>query len=234
MDATRVPDADDTSPGLLSSAVGDRCSNCNAPLASDQRYCVNCGTRRGKPRFTLDSSTARTAPAKAAAPPPRKRRQPTTAMTVIGFIGVLLLAMGVGVLIGHTGNNTTTTQAASTKPIVVNVGGGGVAAGTGAVAAASTAASTHKSSKTKASTSKSSGGSAKNGAKTVSGNNANGNGAAAAKHIDKKTAAAASNAAAKALGSGPVSNPTVQPGQAATGPGTSGGKFTGTFFSGGQ
>jgi hypothetical protein len=227
MDVTRAPDAGDETPGLLSSAVGDRCSSCGAPLASDQRYCVNCGTRRGKPRFTVDPGVtgATTRQAAAAMPPKKRGRQPTSSMMVIGFIGVLLLAMGVGVLIGHNGNSNPTQVAGNQKPLVVTVGGGGAVAAT----PTTSATTTHTSSGSSGGKGK-----AKNGARNVAGNNANGNGAAAAKHIDKKTADAAASAAAKALGSGPVSNPTVQPGQAASGPGTENGKFTGHFFPGGQ
>ncbi len=31
-------------------AEGDRCSLCRAPLAIDQRYCLQCGQRRGGKR----------------------------------------------------------------------------------------------------------------------------------------------------------------------------------------
>ena len=29
---------------------GEPCRACGAPLAADQRYCLNCGQRRGEPR----------------------------------------------------------------------------------------------------------------------------------------------------------------------------------------
>ncbi|MFZ0388585.1 MAG: zinc-ribbon domain-containing protein, partial [Solirubrobacteraceae bacterium] len=36
---------------LVAGTMGDRCVNCGAPLSSDQRYCINCGERRGAARF---------------------------------------------------------------------------------------------------------------------------------------------------------------------------------------
>src|ERR1700743_1398390 len=43
---------------LVAGTVGDRCVNCGAPLSSDQRYCINCGERRGAARFSLPATAA--------------------------------------------------------------------------------------------------------------------------------------------------------------------------------
>ena len=32
-------------------AGGDQCPNCGASMAPDQRYCLECGHRRGDPRL---------------------------------------------------------------------------------------------------------------------------------------------------------------------------------------
>lgn len=108
---------------LVSGTVGDRCVGCGAPLSSDQRYCVNCGERRGAPRFTLPTAVAE----EPAAAPPRRRepRGPrvSSAATLVAGVGTLLLAMGVGVLIGHTTSNATRTAAAAPTQ-VIRVGGG--------------------------------------------------------------------------------------------------------------
>jgi hypothetical protein len=127
MDSTRATDEDAATGELLTAAVGDRCTNCQAPFASDQHYCVNCGERRGKARFAL-AAMANPAPAPAAAPARAPRRPRASAgFTLIAGVGTLLLAMGVGVLIGRNGN--TSTQRASTPPVqVVSVNGGGTAA----------------------------------------------------------------------------------------------------------
>jgi hypothetical protein len=210
MEAMRAPDPEDvdTNRDLLSSAVGDRCSNCQAPLASDQRYCVNCGQRRGKARFAFDTSVAPTAATGETAQRParRKPRAPAGA-TLVAAVATLLLAMGVGVLIGHD-SNTRTQSVAASPPVHVTVGGGG--AGT---AAAANTGDGSRASKSKHKSSKSSSSSA-----------------AAAKSVSKATAAKAAAAASKVLGSSAPKNPTVQPGQAATGAGTQNGKFTGHFF----
>jgi hypothetical protein len=94
---------------LLAAPVGDRCSVCNALLAEDQRYCVNCGERRGKPRFSLTDSRASAARA-AAAGPAGPRFRSSASMTLVAGIATLLLAMGVGVLIGRSGNSPSQKQ----------------------------------------------------------------------------------------------------------------------------
>lgn len=109
----------------LTTAAGDHCAACGAPLASDQRYCVSCGERRGKPRFTLAEQATTETTTSTTGPPPRKSRKPraSASFTLIAGIATLLLAMGVGVLIGH--NSAGTQKAASNQPLNVNVNGGG-------------------------------------------------------------------------------------------------------------
>ncbi|HZE06275.1 MAG TPA: hypothetical protein VE127_13680, partial [Solirubrobacteraceae bacterium] len=90
---------------LLVGSVGNGCANCGVPLASDQRYCVQCGERRGKSRFAVtgaDRTTSPPAPAPVAvvAPDPPRRRAPYGA-TLIAGVATLLLALGVGVEIGQ-------------------------------------------------------------------------------------------------------------------------------------
>jgi hypothetical protein len=193
---------------LLSGAVGDRCANCQQPLASDQRYCVNCGARRGKPRFSFDSLAAQSAPPKEPDKPHRARVPAAT--TLVAGVATLLLAMGVGVLIGH--NSSSTPQKAAATPQVITVGGTGAATGASNAAAGSATArlkATGKVHKVKQ----------------------------VVVHLTAQTKAKASAAAAKVFGnsgSNLVSNPTQQVGGACSGgAGCQGGKFTGNFFSGG-
>jgi hypothetical protein len=138
---------------IHSSAVqsGERCPSCGAPLAADQRYCLECGQRRGDPRLPfMDAVVLMDAvkrPKQATAPPPKKKRtgiSPNAAL--IAGIGVLLLALGVGVLIGRSGNHGT-TSAAPAAPIVIHGGGeegttasskGGATTGGGAASKAKT------------------------------------------------------------------------------------------------
>lgn len=111
---------------LIAPAVGDRCVTCQAPLVSDQRYCLNCGERRGTARFSFESLAAPPPPP----PPPPVRRTPraSAGATLVTGVATLLLAMGVGVLIGHSGNNSNARPAAAAPPQVITVGGGGSAA----------------------------------------------------------------------------------------------------------
>jgi hypothetical protein len=128
--------------------------------------------------------------------------------TLVAGVATLLLAMGVGVLIGHSGNSAS-NQRASTPPVqVVKVTGGG----DGAVAAAtpSTPAATQTKAKAKAK--------AKVNAKAKAK-------AAVASHK-------ASAAASKVLGTSAAKlpPPTVTVGAAGHGAGYQNGHFTGTFF----
>jgi hypothetical protein len=108
--------------------AGDQCPSCGAPLATDQRYCLECGQRRGDPRLPfMDAVVLMDAvkrPHQAAPPPPKKKRRsgvsPNAAL--IAGVGTLLLALGVGVLIGRSGNHDVAATAPA--PQVIKVGGG--------------------------------------------------------------------------------------------------------------
>ena len=111
-------------------ASGDQCPHCNAAMAADQRYCLECGQRRGDPRLPfMDAVVFMDAvknPRQAAAPPPPPReskpRMSANASLIAG-IATLILAIGVGVLIGRSGDNGASTAAAPT-PQIIKVGGG--------------------------------------------------------------------------------------------------------------
>jgi hypothetical protein len=98
-------------------------------VAPDQRYCLRCGERCGDPRLPFMSAVtfmdAMKSPASAGAsspPPRRQQRRMSPNMALFATIGVLLLAMGVGVLIGRSGNHSVAPTAAA--PQVIKVGGG--------------------------------------------------------------------------------------------------------------
>jgi hypothetical protein len=82
-------------------------------MAADQRYCVECGERRGAPRVSLLEGPSRRAydtPTPAPAPAlraPAERRVTPVSSTLVAIIGVLLLAIGIGVLIGRSDGNTS-------------------------------------------------------------------------------------------------------------------------------
>lgn len=116
----------------------DRCASCGAEMNPDQRYCVECGARRGQARFSLprEHPAAATVPAPAAAAVPRRFSSSTTLLT---GLAILLLALGVGVMIGKGGNSLNTAKPYN---IVVNSGGGGGTAGSGGSGGGSTTAGT--------------------------------------------------------------------------------------------
>jgi hypothetical protein len=116
----------------FSVGVAESCANCGAPLASDQRYCLECGERRTPMSSVLLGAppvSAEEAPtdARAAGSPPGGDTAALSAgaggtprsntVTVIAGVGVLLLAMGVGVLIGRSGQS----KQAAAPPQVISV-----------------------------------------------------------------------------------------------------------------
>jgi hypothetical protein len=113
-------------------SIREQCSACGAGMASDQRYCVECGQRRGPARVPLLDGTAHRAgePAPVASRPVRRPSMSVNS-TLIAIIGTLLLAMGVGVLIGRSSNNVKSLPAQ-----VVTVAGGGGTASTATTTAA--------------------------------------------------------------------------------------------------
>jgi hypothetical protein len=115
------------------------CRTCGAPLAADQRYCLQCGERRAEARLPFLDILARQAGAAAPAPPPppaprgRLAGLSTNAAAVAG-VAVLLLALGVGVLIGGIGG-TSDSAAGNAAPQIITVNGGAAAAPTTAAPA---------------------------------------------------------------------------------------------------
>lgn len=100
---------------------GEPCQGCGAPLAADQRYCLECGQRRGGPRIDYrrylapeggDSPRPPELPvASAPAPGPEKPERDFAPLAAVGGIAVLGLMLLVGVLIGK-GNSTATSAPA--------------------------------------------------------------------------------------------------------------------------
>jgi hypothetical protein len=108
------------------------CRTCGAPLAANQRYCLNCGTRRAEARLPFLDVLAQQVPASAAAettttttrgPHGLFGRLSTNAAAVAG-VACLVLALGVGVLIGGLGSD----DAPASPPQVISVGGAAPAA----------------------------------------------------------------------------------------------------------
>ena len=108
----------------------DRCTNCGAPLAHDQRYCVNCGERRGQSRLPTAQPTTEVRTTRSRSSRPPRGQRVSSGTTLVAGVGVLLLAIGLGFLIGRVGH-TSNQKAASAPPVqVVTVNGGGGSAST--------------------------------------------------------------------------------------------------------
>jgi hypothetical protein len=111
-------------------------------MASDQHYCVECGTRRGKPRFSL-ASAAGAPPTSTPAVAQTTGGAHSSTLVLLSTVGVLLLAVILGVNIGQSGGSS------GHQPIkvVANIGGGssggtsdtGSTGSTGSTPAANTA-----------------------------------------------------------------------------------------------
>jgi hypothetical protein len=126
------------------------CAHCGAPLARDQRYCLECGTPRtylsGMLLQRLQAPPAQQASAPPAQPPTSSTWPRNNVLTLIAGIGVLLLAMGVGVLIGRSGGSSS---AATPAPQVTVLGAGTGAASTGAATTPTTTTPEETASSTK-------------------------------------------------------------------------------------
>lgn len=97
---------------------GDTCSACNTALAVDQRYCLNCGEARAKPRLAYTNylgangaSASGNGAVSAARPPSGVQWNPIAAVGAIAVLGVMLL---LGVLIGKDDNETPVAAAPAT------------------------------------------------------------------------------------------------------------------------
>ncbi len=125
---------------------GEPCEECGSPLAADQRYCLNCGRRRGGPRVDYryymgggGGSGEPPAPAPQQPPAseePSKPQRDYAPLAAVGGIAVLGLMLLVGVLIGK-GNGDNTAPTPRTVVIKGSSGesssseGGGASKGTG-------------------------------------------------------------------------------------------------------
>ena len=112
-------------------AAAGSCRSCSAPLAADQRYCLSCGARVAAPRVEL--APAHPALGGDAAPPTGAGGGRWALMLdriggPMGAAAVVLVALGVGFLLGQGGNGTGGPATIIQRPPVVNVQGGGTAA----------------------------------------------------------------------------------------------------------
>ena len=129
-------------------AQGEPCASCGAPLAGDQRYCLECGARRAQARVAFRDILG---PGGAPPPPPAgvpaaAPEGPPARSGLAFLVGLLCLlaALGVGVLIGNSGDDKTAATPPPAQVITVSGAAGApatAAAGTTSTPAASTSSS---------------------------------------------------------------------------------------------
>lgn len=134
-----MPD-DPVGPSMAAFGGNDSCPNCGAQMAADQRYCLNCGQRRGDPRLPFMDAVvfmeSMSSPGGGAGTPPPPPSEPKSSnrmnanAALIAGVATLVLAIGVGFLIGRSGNNGSNNAAAEAPIKVIEVGGGGGGEGT--------------------------------------------------------------------------------------------------------
>jgi len=121
---------------------GEPCRSCGAALAPDQRYCLNCGERRGGPRVDfrshMKSKGAAATPERSAAAGPSggpgdggapgaqtppgdgaKRQRDYAPLAAAGGIAVLGIMLLIGVLIGR-GSGPSTSSAPPPQVVTVD------------------------------------------------------------------------------------------------------------------
>ena len=111
---------------------GEPCQTCAAPLAGDQRYCLECGTRRGAPRLDPVALARGDAPGVVAAPadapgvagvPLAEDAALPAAALALGRPRVAataaLLVLGFGVIVGIAAGPDSTSSLAAQRRIVV-------------------------------------------------------------------------------------------------------------------
>lgn len=112
---------------------GEACLQCSTTLATDQRYCLNCGERRAEARLPFmeilrgdgDGDRLREVEREvelAPVPPPSRL---LTAPMGVAAMALLVLALGVGVLIGDDSEPQARPVALTQPAPVINVQAGG-------------------------------------------------------------------------------------------------------------
>jgi hypothetical protein len=140
---------------------GEPCASCGAPLAADQRYCLACGAPRspGVRAYAARSGTATgvTTTTVASADETPEAARLRTNLSALGALACLLLALGIGVLIGRGGADRGTVKPAPAQ--VITVGAAAAPAATTPTPAATTTtpagSATHNAAKSKAPAAKS-------------------------------------------------------------------------------
>lgn len=116
-------------------AVSEACGKCAAPMAADQRYCLHCGEPRPHVAGPLPGGPATGKQRQGPTTPPTPPSPPgvpgvsstsrNNSVALIAGVGVLLLAMGVGVLIGRASSGSAKAPPAQVISLGAAAGSGG-------------------------------------------------------------------------------------------------------------
>jgi hypothetical protein len=144
--AMETVDATQPTVAMEPAGVTEPCAHCGAALARDQRYCLECGVPRTYlsgmllERLRAPAGQAQAGQATDAMPPngalpygPQASSnvwQRGNVLMLIAGIGVLLLAMGVGVLIGRSGSSGSSGTPPPAQVIVASPAAGAAGATT--------------------------------------------------------------------------------------------------------
>lgn len=99
----------------------ERCGQCGAPAAPEQRYCVNCGFhRRNAPdpvaRYLSEASAARARVAAATALAAQRGRAPQLRLRTVAMLVALALLVGILIGGGLGGSSTSARAGSAAKP----------------------------------------------------------------------------------------------------------------------
>jgi hypothetical protein len=114
-----MPDPDLHAPPL--GQPGEPCSTCGAPLAADQRYCLECGGRRAPARLDPVAMARGAEPAPERSAPPLTRAARSWTMPsprVVGAAALLMLGFGVAAA-AAVGPRASSTLASAPRRIIV-------------------------------------------------------------------------------------------------------------------
>jgi hypothetical protein len=117
---------------MVAATGGEACPSCGASMAPDQRYCLACGSRRGEPRLPImdavvfmDAMRQPAASAVSSSVAPERQPRVSANASLVAGVATLVLAIGVGVMIGRSGDSGAASTAAATPQVIKVEGGGG-------------------------------------------------------------------------------------------------------------
>src|SRR3954451_16842914 len=91
------------------------CGACASPMASDQRYCLECGQRRGEPRLDFMAMLRPAAPVAPAPRPVTRAGAASVLPTPRVAAACVLVALGFGVILGAAGTGPVESSLASAR-----------------------------------------------------------------------------------------------------------------------